>query len=521
MIDWLAPGQQIAERYRLERLLGEGGMGQVWAATHLITRKGVALKFLKASGKNRETMVRRFMREARAVSAVNHPNVVAVHDLLELADGTPVMVMDLLRGTSLAARLAQLKKIELGELATILVPVFSAVGTAHAAGIVHRDLKPDNIMLHVGPDGRIEPKVLDFGIAKLSATEGEAAATAHLTNTGAVLGTPYYMAPEQVFGEKDIDQRADVWAMGVIIYECLSGQRPVQGENFGQLFKAIATGRITPLASVAPHVPLDVTDLVGRMIERDRAKRCPDLREAYALLSRYGSAQALSFGGATAPAADLVSTGGSGKHVVTPAGADPNLAFEATSAADGQPGDGQVSGRRPSAGLPDGQVSGRRPSAGLPDVLAQTPPALAHSRADVVVRRPRRAALIAALLAVVTPAAVWLAARARPTDDPIASASGLPPGLPEASPATASVAALVPPPDTPTALASDAAPLPASASAAPLASFRPGRPPKNGGDKRGERDKPPSSGASATAVGTVEPKPPEKLPGSVVEGLPF
>ncbi len=496
MIDWLAPGQQIAERYQLERLLGEGGMGQVWAATHLITRKRVALKFLKASGRTRETMVRRFMREARAVSAVNHPNVVAVHDLLELEDGTPVMVMDLLRGVSLAARLAQVKRLELGELSTILVPVISAVGTAHAAGIVHRDLKPDNIMLHTGPDGRIEPKVLDFGIAKLSATEGEAAATAHLTNTGAVLGTPYYMAPEQVFGEKDIDQRADVWAMGVIIYECLAGVRPVQGDNFGQLFKAIATGRIAPLESVAPHVPVEITELVARMVERDRARRCADLREAYTVLSRYGSAQAISFGGAAVPAGGLVSTGGSGeRHVVTPAGADPNLAFEETSVA-GTP-------------LPPQQA----------DALSQTPGALSQSQADTAAgKRPWRAALVAAVLAVLTPAGIWLATRSRTTVEPIGSASGAPSEPPQASHTTVPIASTVAPVATLSAPTSaSVAPVPSS-SAAPGASGR-GHPPKRD-EKRREQEHQSTPIASA-GTAQPEPKPPEKLPGNVVGPVPF
>ena len=136
-------------------------MGAVWSATHLITRKHVGLKFLKGAVIS-EALLRRFLREARAASAVNHPNVLAVHDVIQLPDGLPVMVMDLLHGESLAERLARARKIPLAELAQILVPVISAVGTAHAAGIVHRDLKPDNIFLHVRPDGEAVPKVLDF-----------------------------------------------------------------------------------------------------------------------------------------------------------------------------------------------------------------------------------------------------------------------------------------------------------------------------------------------------------------------
>ncbi len=244
----LSSGAVVGGRYRLERLLGEGGMGAVWAASHVMTRKGVALKFLKAAGATHPDLVRRFIREARAASAVRHPNVVQIHDVLQLDDGLPVMVMDLLRGESLGERVERERIIPLPELARILVPVMSAIGTAHALGIVHRDLKPDNIFLTRLGDERVEPMVLDFGIAKLSAMDGDAASTANLTKTGSMLGTPYYMSPEQAFGEKDVDHQADIWSLGVILYECLSGKRPVDGDNFGQLVKVLATGGITPFS---------------------------------------------------------------------------------------------------------------------------------------------------------------------------------------------------------------------------------------------------------------------------------
>ncbi|MEZ4228970.1 MAG: serine/threonine-protein kinase [Polyangiaceae bacterium] len=286
----------IGGRYELESLLGEGGMGAVWRARHLITKKHVALKLLKQSGAANDKVLKRFLREARAVSAVQHPNVVQVHDVIQLDDGAPVMVMDLLEGEDLAHKLARVGRLELDELSRLLLPVVSAVGCAHAAGIVHRDLKPDNIMLHLQADGSVVPKVLDFGIAKLSATEGDAASTTNLTQTGAVMGTAYYMPPEQVFGEKDVDQRADVWAMGVIMYECLAGRKPIEGENFGQIFKAIAMGNIQPLQELAPWLPGDVCELVGRMLISDRAERCADLREAYEVLGRHTEAEARSFG---------------------------------------------------------------------------------------------------------------------------------------------------------------------------------------------------------------------------------
>jgi eukaryotic-like serine/threonine-protein kinase len=252
-------------------------------------------------------------------------NVVQIHDIIQLDDGLPVMVMDLLEGESLGERLAREGSIALPDLARFLVPVISAVGTAHSLGIVHRDLKPDNIFLCTLPDGRIESKVLDFGIAKLSSFEGDAAQTSALTRTGSMLGTPYYMAPEQAFGEKDVDHRADVWALGVILYECLTGTRPVDGDNFGQLLKVIAMGSIQPFSAIAPDMPEDVKTLVDRMLTADRARRSQGLEEAYAVLSRYTSASAASFPPpGTSPIFEGPTSRASTPLAITPRGGGPN-----------------------------------------------------------------------------------------------------------------------------------------------------------------------------------------------------
>ncbi|HEX8796148.1 MAG TPA: protein kinase [Polyangiaceae bacterium] len=292
----LAAGDLIAERYRLEKPLGQGGMGVVWAARHVVTRKPVALKFVKHANRERPETRQRFLREARAACAVRHPSVVAVHDVLELEDGSPVMVMDLLVGESMAQRLERERALPLSEVARLMVPVCAGVGSAHALGIVHRDLKPDNIFLCDEVDGTAGVKVLDFGIAKLTATEGDAAHTGASTNTGVLLGTPYYMAPEQMFAEKNIDHRADLWAIGVILYEALSGKRPTQAENVGQILKVIARDKIVPLRRLAPSVPEPVLDLVGRLLEVEPEQRPSDLREVVDVLSKYTSAQAEPFG---------------------------------------------------------------------------------------------------------------------------------------------------------------------------------------------------------------------------------
>jgi serine/threonine protein kinase len=303
----------IAGRYRLDRLVGQGGMGQVWAATHTATLRTVALKFLRGPTHLQEDLRRRFLREARAASAIKHPNVVQVHDFFELPDTTPVMVMDLLDGETVGQRLAREGALSLKDAADILLPVTSAVGAAHAVGIVHRDLKPDNVFLARSPSGGMDVRVLDFGIAKLMIAEADGAPGV-LTNTGTMLGTPCYMSPEQSFGEKDIDHRTDIWAIGVMLYEMLAGVRPVDGDNMGQIVKRLVTEGITPIGVLVPDLPADVAELLGRMLTRDRESRPRDLREVQEILARYTSVQVPSFGLPTSERPDLSDSSPSAKR---------------------------------------------------------------------------------------------------------------------------------------------------------------------------------------------------------------
>ncbi len=296
-----AAGSIVADRYQLDRLIGEGGAGVVWAATHLVTHKPVALKFLKIASPE---ATRRFLREARITSVLGHPNIVEVHDVFQLPDGLPTMVMELLAGEALEARIEREGRLGLRDLAQVILPVISAVGSAHALGVVHRDLKPENIFLasrspgslgaHPQTSGSVHVKVLDFGIAKLTALQGQAARTSALTQTGMMLGTPYYMSPEQIFGE-NVDHRADVWALGVILYQCLSGRRPFDGETFGQLFKSISSEEPQRLDRMAPGLPADVVELVARMLARSPDHRPADLREVYDVLGRYSDLAAPQF----------------------------------------------------------------------------------------------------------------------------------------------------------------------------------------------------------------------------------
>lgn len=293
-----APDGEVG-RFRLVKKLGEGGMGEVWAATHLQTRKSVALKLLKATETADPLQAKRFLREARAASAVRHPNVVQIHDVLELPNGEFAIVMDLLQGEDLSQLLERRGALPLGEVASLMHPVLEALSVAHAAGVVHRDLKPENIFLDQPVPGRIHPKVLDFGIAKLTAQSGPAEESMQLTRTGTVMGSPYYMSPEQVFGEADLDARSDLWSLGVILYEALAGQRPFVGENYGQLFKAITQGKYVALGVRAPHLPPAVLELVALLLQTDRTKRPGNLERALEVLGRYSGATESGVLGAT------------------------------------------------------------------------------------------------------------------------------------------------------------------------------------------------------------------------------
>ncbi len=288
-------GEIIAKRYRLERKLGEGGMGEVWAASHTVTRRQVALKLLKVAARSQH---HRFVREARAASAVDHPNVVTVHDIFELDDDMPVMVMELLVGESLQERLNRSAKLAVTELVDVMLPVVSAVGAAHALGIVHRDLKPDNIFI-ADVDGEVQVKVLDFGIAKLAPAQDLAGGEAAMTRTGALLGTPYYMSPEQACGER-VDHRSDIWSLGIILYQALSGVLPTRADSVGGVLKVVITARIEPLAQHASSLPSDLVELVTRMLSERPDDRPVDLREVRVALAPHGTVQVPSF----PPAAD-------------------------------------------------------------------------------------------------------------------------------------------------------------------------------------------------------------------------
>jgi serine/threonine protein kinase len=297
----LAAGDIIGKRYRLDEELGRGGMGVVWAATHQVTLKRVAIKFLRGPVDFHTDLRRRFLREARAACAVNHPNTVEVLDVFELDDETPVMLMELLTGETLRCRLERERRLSLAQTISILLPVVDAVSAAHALGIVHRDLKPENIFLVRDGARTVKVKVLDFGIAKLVAQEGGESEANPITGTGSMVGTPCYMAPEQTLAERDIDHRADLWSLGAILYECLAGVRPMRGSGIGQVVMQLATTGIEPIDRVVSGLPGEAAGLIMRMLARERTARPQSAQEVRDVLS------GLAEEGASPPSPTLVS----------------------------------------------------------------------------------------------------------------------------------------------------------------------------------------------------------------------
>ena len=270
----------IADRYQLGEQLGEGGMGTVWRAEHLTLKSPVVIKLLAESIAQSPEALERFMREAQASAALRSMHVVQIFDY-GVDDGVPYIAMELLQGESMQDRLDRVGRIPAADAAKFMIHTARAMAKAHEAGIIHRDLKPDNIYL-VQEDEEIA-KVLDFGIAKIA--DGGATGDHGNTRTGAVLGTPYYMSPEQAQGTKAIDWRTDLWAMAVIGYQCMTGQRPFDSEALGDLLLKICV-RDAPVPSQAcPDVPPELDAWFARGVQKDpedRFQSAQELAEAYA-----------------------------------------------------------------------------------------------------------------------------------------------------------------------------------------------------------------------------------------------
>jgi serine/threonine-protein kinase len=276
----------VAGKYEVVRLIGRGGMGSVWEGRHASLGTRVAIKFIDQEYSRSKEARSRFVTEARAAATIHSRHAIQILDHGVTDDGRPYQVMELLVGEPLDQRLDRLGRISLQETARILGQVCRALQRAHGSGIIHRDLKPENIFLVRSPDDDEEiAKVLDFGIAKIKAPPGEQGGLSSSTKTGAVLGTPYYMAPEQARGLRTIDHRADLWSLGVIAYKCVTGVLPFEGESVGDLLVKICTAPPPTPSLTAPGLPPSFDAWFVRTMEREPDRRfasATELAEALA-----------------------------------------------------------------------------------------------------------------------------------------------------------------------------------------------------------------------------------------------
>ena len=282
-------GDVIAGKYQVEKVLGKGGMGVVVAARHTSLRQHVAVKFLLPKALTLPGAAERFLREARAAVAIRSEHVARVIDVGELESGAPYMVMEYLTGTDFGQVLKTRGTLPLKEAVDYVLQACEALAEAHALGVVHRDLKPGNLFLTTRADGSPLVKVLDFGLSKAT-KPGEDEHS--LTAPDVIVGSPHYMSPEQLRSLKQVDARSDVWALGVILYQLLSGRRPFESDSLVGTCARIAAEPPTPLRERKPDVPAELETIIGRCLEKDREKRLQTVADLARLLAPYGSERA-------------------------------------------------------------------------------------------------------------------------------------------------------------------------------------------------------------------------------------
>lgn len=266
----LNPGDIVDQKYRIVRLLGEGGMGAVYEGENTRIHRRVAIKVLHSSVASSQDAVQRFEREAQAAGRIGSEHIVEVLDLGHLSDGDRYMVMEFLDGQSLSERIEARGRMSAQAIAPIVVQLLEGLRAAHDAGIIHRDLKPDNVFLLASRSSQKDfVKILDFGISKFNTLGGEFS----MTRTGAVMGTPYYMSPEQAKGNRDVDLRADLYAVGVILYEALAGEVPFSAETFNELLFKIVLESPAPLVDKVPDMDPAFAAIVDKAMARDPGQR--------------------------------------------------------------------------------------------------------------------------------------------------------------------------------------------------------------------------------------------------------
>ncbi|MCA9584600.1 MAG: protein kinase [Myxococcales bacterium] len=274
-------GQFVAGKYRLNKLLGTGGMAEVWSATNTFTERQLAIKFLNRELAKTPDTAARFLKEAKVSARINHPNIIDILDVGQTDDGTLFLVMELLTGFPLEVALRRQRPSMLTyEFVLVMIEVAQALAAAHKSGIVHRDLKPTNVFLHKVRDGVVVPKLLDFGVSKFLEDDVNHA----LTIAGTVLGSPLYMSPEQARGDSNIDGRTDVFAFGAILFEALCGYRAYEAKNFNALIVKIATTPPKNIDECAPEVPEPLRRVVRACMEPRHDKRIDNFEEIVEML---------------------------------------------------------------------------------------------------------------------------------------------------------------------------------------------------------------------------------------------
>lgn len=323
-----APPSQglVAGKYQLVRLIGRGGMGSVWEARHVSLGTPSAIKFIEAEYADSQEARSRFDKEAKAAATIQSKHAIQIYDHGVTDDGKPYIVMELLQGEPLD-KVIERGPLSLQDTAKILQQVSRGLARAHERGIIHRDLKPENIFLVKTPDDD-EPiaKVLDFGIAKMSnGPGGTSGGLTSSTKTGAVLGTPFYMSPEQARGLRNVDHRADIWSLGVIAFKCITGKLPFDGESVGDLLVKICTAPVPVPSQVAmslgvPGIPPNFDAWFMRALEREPERRFATVTELSDGLAFAAGLQTRSAGGGSAPLSHLATVGapGAGIAAATP-----------------------------------------------------------------------------------------------------------------------------------------------------------------------------------------------------------
>jgi serine/threonine protein kinase len=341
------PGEIFAGKYRVERVVGSGAMGVVVAAHHVQLDDEVAIKFMLPEAIGNAQAVERFSREARAAVKIKSEHVVRVQDVGILDNGTPYMVMEFLRGKDLAEWLTERGTILIEQAVDFLLQAMEALAEAHALGIVHRDLKPANLFITQRSDGPFL-KVLDFGISKLT---GKRNSGSDMTQTSVVMGSPFYMSPEQLRSTRDVDLRSDVWALGVILYELIAGGPPFEGDTMPELVHRTVSEPPLPLRDVRPDAPEELEAVILKCLEKDPAARYQNVADLAAALVPFGPERArlslerisghVRLNAATMPSSPSLSSqapGASGRpRASTPIRASSPVVANVANAAESQP----------------------------------------------------------------------------------------------------------------------------------------------------------------------------------------